>query len=186
MLDHLRIPRLRKGQEQQSSSAADRRTTATAAWILPKHPTLIRYVDNGSETLGLLFVGGRFQHYTLEDEYRNEKVYGETRIPAGTYPLELRTEGGHHQRYRHRFADIHEGMVHLLNVPNFKWILYHIGNDDDDTAGCILPGDGANNPISTRGRISHSTQAYVRTYPLLRDYIKTAEKPVIEIIDLDR
>ena len=39
----------------------------------------------------------------------NEKVYGETRIPAGTYKLKLRTEGGYHQKYSKRFPDIHRG-----------------------------------------------------------------------------
>ena len=36
----------------------------------------------------------KFLAYTLEDEYREEKVYGETRIPNGTYELGLRKVGG--------------------------------------------------------------------------------------------
>ena len=39
-----------------------------------------------------------FLAYTLEDEQRDVKVYGETRIPAGTYKLKLRTVGGFHTR----------------------------------------------------------------------------------------
>ncbi len=35
-----------------------------------------------------------FLAYTLEDEQRNKKVYGETRIPNGTYKLGLRKTGG--------------------------------------------------------------------------------------------
>ena len=35
----------------------------------------------------------KFLAYTLEDEYREEKKYGETRIPEGTYELGLRTTG---------------------------------------------------------------------------------------------
>ena len=41
-------------------------------------------------TSGLLFDvtnGRKFLCYTLEDEYRNEKVMHETRVPAGTYTI---------------------------------------------------------------------------------------------------
>ncbi len=54
-------------------------------------------------THGLLFevneLGKHFLCYTLEDEQRVLKVKGETRIPAGTYKIELRREGGFHARY---------------------------------------------------------------------------------------
>ena len=40
----------------------------------------------------------KFLAYTLEDEQRDVKVWGETRIPAGTYKLKLREEGGFHNK----------------------------------------------------------------------------------------
>lgn len=99
--------------------------------------------------------------FTLEDEARTKKVWGETRIPAGSYDLAYRTEGGHHARYAEKFAAIHKGMLWLQNVPGFEWILIHIGNSDDDTAGCILVGDSADLRSWTIGR---STDAYKRVY----------------------
>ena len=39
----------------------------------------------------------KFLAYTLEDEQRDKKIYGETRIPNGTYKLDLRKTGGYHQ-----------------------------------------------------------------------------------------
>jgi len=76
----------------------------------------------------------KFLAYTLEDEYREQKEFGETRIPDGTYQLGLRTIGGYNQKYSKRFADIHIGMLHVLDVPNFEYILIHCGNTDEHTA----------------------------------------------------
>ena len=86
---------------------------------------VIRYNNKEDFTGGLLFIDGQFECYTLEDEYRTQKVYAETRIPDGRYKVSLRTEGGHHIRYSKKFPDLHKGMLHILDVPNFKWILIH-------------------------------------------------------------
>lgn len=154
---------------------------------LPKHPVIIRYSDNGDDTLGLLFIGGVFQHYILEDEFREVKVKGETRIPAGIYPLKLRKEGGKHAAYLKRYgADFHKGMIEICEVPGFLWALYHCGNDEFDTAGCTLSGDKANNNQVEAGYIKNSRAAYERTYPKLLDYTECTENPIIEIFDMDR
>lgn len=127
---------------------------------------LKRYSDNGESTLGLLFIDCKFVCYTIEDEARNEKVYGETRIPEGIYKLGIRDVGGFHNRYLTKFGkDFHKGMIQIMDVPNFEYILLHIGNHDDDTAGCILVGDSANNNTIADGFISSSTNAYKRIYP---------------------
>ena len=122
-----------------------------------------RYSDNRESTLGLLFIDGCFECYTLEDEARSKKVFGETRIPSGSYTIKLRTEGGHHSRYAHKFS-FHKGMLWLQDVPNFKWILIHIGNTDNDTAGCLLVGNSVNNNTLGDGKIGNSTEAYINMY----------------------
>jgi hypothetical protein len=107
----------------------------------------------------------RFLCYLLEDQWRAEKVSRETRIPAGRYRIRLRTFGGFHQRYAVRFADIHVGMLELVDVPGFTDILFHCGVDDDDTAGCLLVGDTATQNVSLRGGLASSAEAYRRIYP---------------------
>ena len=92
-------------------------------------------------TNGMLFINGVFECFTLEDEVRDVKVYGETAIPEGTYPIEFRKEGGFHQRYSARYKNAHYGMLEIKDIPNFKWVLFHSGNTDENTAGCILVGD---------------------------------------------
>ena len=112
----------------------------------------------------------QFLAYTLEDEYRKDKKYGETRIPNGTYKLALRKTGGYHQKYSKRFPDIHMGMLHVIDVPGFEYILIHCGNTDEHTAGCLLVGDSQeNNQITKDGFIGKSTQAYKRIYPRIAE-----------------
>jgi hypothetical protein len=139
---------------------------------------LKRFTDNGDRTLGLLFIDGVFRCYNLEDEERTVKVWGETRIPEGTYKLGLRTTGGHHARYSKKFPDIHKGMLHILDVPNFKYILIHIGNTDDDTAGCLLTGSYI---YSNNKGIGGSTLAYEAVYPEIANAIASGEDVEIEV-----
>ena len=121
-----------------------------------------------------------FLAYTLEDEYRKDKKYGETRIPNGTYNLSLRTPGGYHQKYSKRFSDIHMGMLHVTDVPGFEYILIHCGNTDEHTAGCLLVGDSQeNNQITKDGFIGKSTQAYKRIYPRIAEAIDCGEEVTI-------
>lgn len=121
----------------------------------------------------------KFQCFTLEDEYRVRKIQKETRIPAGNYKLGLRTEGPLHQKYLRRFPEMHQGMIHILDVPNFKYIYIHTGNDDEDTEGCVLVGDSVKG-----GYVSNSVITYRKIYPPIVENI--LKQPIyINIIDHD-
>tara|TARA_R100001244_G_scaffold48228_1_gene43021 strand:- start:76 stop:537 length:462 start_codon:yes stop_codon:yes gene_type:complete len=149
---------------------------------------VLRFSSESDSTNGLLFdvtEGVKFLAYTLEDEKRDEKVMSETRIPAGTYEVKLRTEGGHHNKYASRYGSMHKGMLWLQDVPNFKWILIHCGNTDEHTAGCLLVGDSQeNNQIKENGFIGSSSNAYKRIYPSIAEAVEN-EKVTIEYIDID-
>ena len=140
---------------------------------------LFETIQQGNEIDGI-FKQTKFLAYTLEDEYRSEKVFGETRIPDGKYKLGLRKVGGYHARYSKRFPHIHIGMLHVLDVPGFEYILIHCGNTDEHTAGCLLVGDSQeNNQITKNGFIGKSTQAYKRIYPRIAEAIDCGEKVTI-------
>lgn len=145
---------------------------------------LKRYSSNNESTLGLLFINGEFQCYTLEDEYREVKVMHETRIPNGSYNIILAKGGGHHERYKLKFPEIHKGMLLLENVPNFTGILIHMGNTDDHTSGCILLGNTANNNKVADGFIGESEKAYKNAYPLIAKAISEGEKVTITVSEL--
>ena len=121
-----------------------------------------RFVSDNDATLSTVKIDGVFQCFGTEDEHREEKVAGETRIPAGRYKLSVRKVGGFNARYSRKFPDFHLGMLQVMGVPNFEYILIHIGNTDDDTAGCLVVGQNA----YTAGELKNgsSTNAYKEMY----------------------
>ncbi len=124
---------------------------------------LTRFSGADESTLGLIFVESRFFCYSLEDQFNEPKIPGETRIPAGRYEIKLRNDGGMVTRYKKRF-DWHQGMLWLQDVPGFRFIYLHVGNKDDDSEGCVLVGDGQVQNVTERGQVTSSVAAYRRLY----------------------
>jgi hypothetical protein len=152
---------------------------------------VLRFSSQKDSTNGILFdvTDGKRQFlcYTLEDEYREDKVGGETRIPSGTYEVTLRTVGGFHGRYEKKYGEMHKGMLWVRDVPNFEYILIHTGNTDEHTAGCLLLGDSQQaNFDNSDGFVGSSTQAYKRVYPSVAKALEENEKVTITYIDFDK
>ena len=126
-----------------------------------------RFTSDRESTISLVSVDGQFICFGLEDEHRTKKVFSETRIPAGVYEIRVRTWGGFHQRYSERLP-YHQGMLEICKVPDFADILIHIGNNEKDTAGCLLVGMGC---YSAEGNMSlqASTVAYELVYKKVID-----------------
>ena len=87
---------------------------------------LKRTHDNGIRTLGIARCGDNY-FYTLERPWKGNERY-KSCIPPGQYRLSkyMRSSG------KWSYA------VH--DVPGRSSILIHVGNDVEDTSGCILPG----------------------------------------------
>ena len=151
---------------------------------------VLRFSSQEDSTSGLLFevtdIKRQFLCYTLEDERRALKVKGETRVPAGTYNIKLRKEGGFNAKYTKKYGGFHRGMLHICDVPNFEYILIHTGNTDEHTAGCLLVGDSQeNNVIIKDGFIGKSGNSYKRIYPSIARAIEQGEEVTITYIDYD-
>ena len=150
---------------------------------------VLRYSSGVDSTLGVLSENGpegrEFLAYTLEDEFREEKVSAETRIPEGTYDVKLRTTGGFHSRYANKFGDWHKGMLHVQDVPGFEYILIHTGNTDEHTMGCLLVADSSTQNITKDGFIGASVSAYKRIYPSLAQWLLDGNILTITYIDYD-
>jgi len=144
---------------------------------------IIRHNPGDDSTVGILFADGDFQCYSLEDEHRDVKVSGETRIPAGEYNLKLRTaNSGMNLRYKAKFGNFHQGMLWLQDVPGFEWIYIHIGNTDDHTAGCILVGyDTVTDDHHGGGSIQRSAKAYKKLYEKVYQWLDAGDKVTVVI-----
>lgn len=143
------------------------------------HLRMNRLMSSTEETLGMIQCGDHI-FGTLEDEYRKVKVPGETRIPAGTYDIKLRTASPMAQRYEDKFGPSHKGIPWLQNVPGFEWVYLHIGNDADDTAGCILVGNAVN---FAEGKLLYSTPAYNYIQAEIQAALDAGESVTITIED---
>ena len=152
---------------------------------------LYRYSSEKDSTLGILMLVDDetdkkdFLCFTLEDEKREVKVYGETRIPEGTYQIKYRKEGGYNNKYTKRFPNIHRGMLHITDVPNFEYILIHCGNDTSHTHGCLLVGDVISQNISKEPFLGQSSNCYKRIYPILADILESQKQLSIKIINFE-
>ncbi len=151
---------------------------------------VLRFADNGDATLGVLYLDGIFQCFTVEDEERAEKKSGETRVPEGIYDVKLRKEGGFHTRYTARYGDMHKGMLCIHNAPDwklktdnmeFQYILIHTGNNEGHTVGCLLVNDSVSGATFSGGS---SRDAYVDVYPKIVKALESCEV-TIEYVDIE-
>jgi len=150
---------------------------------------ILRISSDVDSSSGLVFDitdGRKFLCYSLEDEYRNDKVMHETRVPAGTYQIQLRKVGGFNAKYTKKYGDFHKGMLHVQDVPGFEYILIHTGNTDEHTSGCLIVGDSQeNNQLMKNGFIGKSVQAYKRIYTPIATALENGEEVTITYVDYD-
>jgi hypothetical protein len=145
---------------------------------------VIRYNSVKSFSDGLVFINGLFQIHTLEPEYREVKIAGKKRVPNGRYKMGFRAEGGFHNRYLKKFgAEFHKGMLEIKDIPDFKYVLVHIGNYRKDTLACLLTG--MTNNADKAGFIGGSVEAYKKIYPPIRDALLKGEDVWINYRDIN-
>jgi len=129
--------------------------------------------ENHNSTISVLTIDDSNSCFVLEDGYNKVKVKGQTRIPAGRYRLKFRTEGGHHIKYKRMYPEWHRGMIELQDVPNYKYILIHIGNYVKDTDGCLLVGKSYQLNLKTGSyEVLGSTLTYAKIAHLLTDMME--------------
>lgn len=107
---------------------------------------LVRVSSNSEGTYGVLCQGTIPFAVTLERAWRDNKV-GESCIPVGTY--------GCRRVVSPKFGDTFE----VQGVPGRSAILFHKGNLQDDSHGCILIGE-AFNPVTGRPGITASKEGF--------------------------
>lgn len=141
---------------------------------------LLRRFKENQRTFGKLFADDVFLCYTLEDVVRDKnadgdlddgpeeaKVYAQTAIPYGTYPVVI--------SYSPKFK---KNLPEVQNVKHFTGIRIHTGNSIDDTAGCILPGKEI-----AGDRVLRSTEAFNELFQLIEKAIGMGEEVTLTVTD---
>jgi len=154
-----------------------------------KNYELVRFSSDTDSTLGLLFRSHaenkiKFLCFSLEDEHRDIKIPGETRVPAGTYEIKLQTAGRMAPRYAEKFPWHKHGMLCLQSVPNFTGIFIHPGETDEHTDGCILVGNWVRQNITKSGMLKESVEAYQRIYEEIAPSLLAGERITLTISDI--
>lgn len=148
---------------------------------------LTRFSDNGKSTLGLLHhkETGKFIGYTLEDEFREVKVKGETRIPSGYYELKIRKEDTPLTiKHRTDYGSWFKYHIEVTGVPNFTGIYLHAGNNDTHSDGCLLIGHTQNNHNTIPGNpLVSSVSGTKSVYELVYPQLEAGHKVFIQIRD---
>lgn len=150
---------------------------------------VIRKPSEKDWTLSTFYFDGIEKGKGVEDEEREVKVYGETRIPNGIYEMDLRYSPKFSKQYyrnnegkiihwrkrktealRKEYNTAHE-LIWVKDVPNFKYILWHWGNTDDDTHGCYIVGSFFATLGGQKG-VGASRKKYEEVYPIVWKAIK--------------
>lgn len=137
--------------------------------------TLIRIANRPTYCIGKLYIDGVYFCDTLEDtdrglddkmseeEIKELKVYGETAIPSGIYPVTI--------TYSNKFK---KNLPLINNVKGYSGIRIHSGNTAKDTLGCILVG--RNKEV---GKVLQSRVTFNALYNMLA---RSKERIIIDIM----
>ncbi len=123
-------------------------------------------------TIGELLINDKHFGYTLEDAVRADKIKikGETAISAGFYRVSVSMSA----RFKKEMIEIH-------NVPMFKGIRIHGGNNNEDTEGCPLLGKNVSGT-----KIWDCSQVNQLLIDLVRKEEEKGEVTYIHIINLSK
>jgi len=132
-----------------------------------------------NSTASQLFIDGKPFCFVLEDGYREVKVYGETRIPAGRHQIKKRTVGRIFEQYKKKYG--HAFVPELIGVAGFSDILIHIGNFVKDTLGCLLLNMWIGIGPDGNYQGQYSERAYLAFYTLISAAFDRGEEVWIEI-----
>ena len=81
---------------------------------------------------------------------------------------------------------MHKGMIWVQDVPGFEWILWHTGNNDESTAGCLILGQTQeSNLVKKDGWVGSSVSAYKFVYPRVSEAILSGQDVEVTYVDYD-
>lgn len=135
-----------------------------------------------SSTVGVMTGNGIDPCFILEDEGREIKIKGETRIPAGTYFLRFKKElTPLTVRYRKKYKWF-SWHIEIVGIKGFSSVYYHVGNREKDTDGCPLLGTTAI-LSDDEATVASSAIAFAAWYKSVSAWLNADEQVIVQITD---
>ena len=146
---------------------------------------VLLFDEDDDSTRTKFYFNGEFKGYGVEDEHRDIKVKGETRVDNGLYEGGFRYSPKFSRHYyrddegeiikarkrttealKKRFHTEHE-LFWVKDTPRHEFILWHWGNKDDNTDGCYCVGSSLHLFNDGQRGVGASRAKYEEIYPLL-------------------
>lgn len=125
---------------------------------------IVRYSETEDGTFGVMEYNGQPFCMTLEP---NDRGNGRNScIPAGRYQVHRH----HGLKYKNTWA--------VMDVPNRSAVLFHIGNIENDTVGCILLGKSLGTVKRKMAVVTSS-----RTFEAFMKLSKQSEGLILTIVE---
>ncbi len=154
-----------------------------------------RTTNDAEQSFGFLRdFGNLFYCHTLEDEPREVKVKGETRIPAGRYELKIKKEEtdltlkhriAYNEGYDVPWFKYHIEITHIVDKTGkvvFIGVYYHAGNDQKHTDGCPLLGNILDVTKAVKP-LTNSIPCVKRFYDIVYPLLEKGERCFVTIKD---
>lgn len=143
---------------------------------------IVRVASGKNSTLSHLYIDDCFICFLLEDKISKVKAAGLTCIPEGNYRLTINTLAPMNMKYAKRFPKIHQGMLEITGISNFKGVFIHIGNYFKDTKGCPLTGIEWLN-TGEDYQVHQSAFAYVNMYQILMELLTIQQRCEVIVVN---
>lgn len=152
----------------------------TASTQNKEHLIEIKRIFRGEDyTISKVYLDGEYFCDSLEDTDRDtnrngifdsneQKIWGETAIPNGTYYLDWR----YSPRFSSKFGN--KMMPYIEGINGFSQVLFHHGNTKKDTHGCVLLGQNI-----SKGRVDNSIATTKKFLEKTRPWIK--DKTIVKV-----
>lgn len=145
-----------------------------------EHTIEIKRIYRGpTYTISKVYLDGEYFCDSLEDTDRDtnkngtfdpdeQKIWGETAIPNGTYWVDWRMS----PRFSSSFGNKY--MPYIEGINGFSQVLFHHGNTEKDTHGCVLLGRN-----TQKGRVTESIATTKKFLEKTRPWIK--DKTIVKV-----
>ncbi len=129
---------------------------------------LLRYNNDGTTMVGMLYIDNTHYCYTLENSNHNTEVSSGKLLNAGSYPIQfLKEDTELTLKYKEKYYEWFIWHLQIKNVPESDTVLIHDAGNHTDTTGLLV--FNSLNIGNKKSFLSNSRETYRRLYEFLSE-----------------